>query len=199
MAVDEIETYIRDLHEAHAAGVPETTHYSALRTLLNEIGSKLKPKVRCIINPKNEGAGIPDGGLYTSNQLPKGGDPEPPIGTLPARGAIEAKATKYDAFEVAKSDQVIKYLKLYRQVLVTNFRDFVLVASDRDGNWKVLESYSLAKDEESFWNAAEHPHAMAGLVGEGFRGVSPTRDTSRGRSYPTQRSRRLPCVICARS
>ena len=43
------------MSEAHAAGVPETSHYPALRTLLNEIGGKLKPKVRCVINPKSKG------------------------------------------------------------------------------------------------------------------------------------------------
>jgi hypothetical protein len=164
--VHPLETYLRDLLEAHAAGVPETTHYPGLRTLFNEIGSKLKPKVRCIINPKDEGAGIPDGGLYTRDQLPKSGDPEPPLDTLPARGAIEAKPTNKDAFEVAKSEQVAKYLKRYRQVLVTNFRDFVLVGLDGDGKRQILESYRLAKDEESFWNAAVHPRAMADREGE---------------------------------
>jgi hypothetical protein len=166
--VHPLEIYLRDLSEAHAAGVPETTHYPGLRTLFNEIGSKLKPKVRCIINPKDEGAGIPDGGLYTPDQLPKSGDPEPPLDTLPARGAIEAKPTNKDAFEVAKSEQVAKYLKRYRQVLVTNFRDFVLVGLDGDGKRRILESYRLAKDEESFWNAAAHPRAIADREGERF-------------------------------
>ena len=163
-----LENYIRDLAEAHTAGVPETTHYPALRALFNEIGHTLKPKVRCIINPKGEGAGIPDGGLYTPDQLPKSSDPEPPLGTLPARGAIEAKPTNKDAFEVAKTEQVAKYLKRYRQVLVTNFRDFVLVGLDGDGKPRILESYRLALDEESFWNAAAHPRAMADLEGERF-------------------------------
>jgi hypothetical protein len=166
--VHPLETYLRDLSEAHAAGVPETTHYSGLRALFNEIGSKLKPKVRCIINPKDEGAGIPDGGLYTPDQLPKSGDPEPPLDTLPARGAIEAKPTNRNVFETAKSEQVAKYLKRYRQVLVTNFRDFVLVALDGDGKGRILESYRLAVDEESFWNAAAHPSAIADREGERF-------------------------------
>ncbi len=163
-----LENYIRDLAEAHTTGVPETTHYPALRVLFNEIGHTLRPKVRCIINPKGEGAGIPDGGLYTPDQLPKSGDPEPPLDTLPARGAIEAKPTNKDAFEVAKSEQVAKYLKRYRQVLVTNFRDFVLVGLDGEGRRRILESYRLAKDEESFWSAAAHPRAMADLEGERF-------------------------------
>jgi hypothetical protein len=166
--VHPLETYLRDLSEAHSAGVPETTHYPALRALLNEIGGELKPKVRCVINPKSKGAGILDGGLYTPDQLPKGGDPEPPLGTLPARGAIEAKSTSDDAFAVAKSEQVEKYLKLYRQVLVTNLRDFVLVALDGDGGLHILESYKLAVDEQSFWSAAAHPQAMAKREGERF-------------------------------
>lgn len=94
--------------------------------------------------------------------------PEPPLDTLPARGAIEAKPTNKDAFEVAKSEQVAKYLKRYRQVLVTNFRDFVLVGLDGDGKRRILESYRLAKDEESFWNAAAHPRAIADREGERF-------------------------------
>ncbi len=163
-----LESYLCDLCEAHSAGVPETTHYSALRALLNEIGGTLKPKVRCVINPKSKGVGIPDGGLYTPDQLPKGGDPEPPLGTLPARGAIEAKPTNDDAVVIAKSEQVGKYLKLYRQVLVTNFRDFVLVALDGDGGLHVLESYKLAVDEGSFWSAAAHPQAMAKREGDRF-------------------------------
>jgi hypothetical protein len=166
--VHPLESYLRDLSEAHSAGVPETSHYPALRTLLNEIGGTLKPKVRCVINPKNKGAGIPDGGLYTPDQLPKGGDPEPPLGTLPARGAIEAKSTKDDVFAVAVSEQVAKYLKLYRQVLLTNFRDFVLVALDSNGGPKILESYKLAVDEESFWIAAAHPQALAKREGDRF-------------------------------
>ena len=163
-----LESYLRDLSEAHSAGVPETSHYPALRTLLNEIGATLKPKVRCIINPKNKGAGIPDGGLYTPDQLPKGGDPEPPLGTLPARGAIEAKSTKDDAFAVPKTEQLRKYLKLYRQLLVTNFRDFVLVGLDGGGEPKILESYKLAVDEQSFWSAVAHPQAIAKWEGDRF-------------------------------
>jgi hypothetical protein len=166
--VHPLETYLRDLSEGHSAGVPETTHYPALRALLNEIGGTLKPKVRCVINPKSKGAGIPDGGLYTPDQLPKGGDPEPPLGTLPARGAIEAKWTHDDAFAVAKTEQVAKYLKLYRQVLITNLRDFVLVTLDGDGSLHVLESYKLAVDEQSFWSAAAHPQAMAKREGDRF-------------------------------
>ena len=52
--------------------VPETSGYGALATLLNEVGHKLKPHVRCVVNPANRGAGIPDGGLFVANQFEKG-------------------------------------------------------------------------------------------------------------------------------
>jgi hypothetical protein len=46
--------------------------------------------VRCIIN--NQGAGIPDGGLFTADQFQRQSDFIPEAGQLPARVAIEAKA-----------------------------------------------------------------------------------------------------------
>ena len=35
------------------AGVPETSGYGALATLLNAVGGTLEPKVRCVINLHN--------------------------------------------------------------------------------------------------------------------------------------------------
>ena len=45
----------------------------------------------------------------------------------PARGIIEVKGTNDDAWIVANGEQVSRYWGKYRQVLVTNLRDFVLV------------------------------------------------------------------------
>ena len=72
---------------ASGAGVPETSGYGTLATLLNTIGAALKPKVRCVINLQNQGAGLPDGGLFTADQFQKGVDLEPLPGQLPGRGA----------------------------------------------------------------------------------------------------------------
>ena len=53
-----LATYLRDLRDIRSSGanVPETSFYGPLANLLNEIGRTLKPRVRCIINPKNQGA-----------------------------------------------------------------------------------------------------------------------------------------------
>ena len=46
-------------------------------------------------------------------------------------------------------------------MLVTNYRDFVLVGQDEDGRPVKLESYRLASNEAEFWSKASHPRAFA--------------------------------------
>ena len=74
-----LETYLRELRDIRSsgAGVKETSYYPALSNLLNEVGKRLKPRVRCIINLANRGAGIPDGGLFTPEQFQKPFEAEP--------------------------------------------------------------------------------------------------------------------------
>jgi hypothetical protein len=162
-----LETYLADLREIKSTGaaLPETSYYPALRELLNGVGATLRPKVPCVIHISH-GAGFPDGGLFTPDQFQKGAEPLP--GTMPSRGAIEAKPTSDDSFVTAKGKQVSKYWEKYGQVLVTNYRDFLLVGTDKDGKQVPLESYRLAADEKSFWAAASHPQAMANERGEAF-------------------------------
>jgi hypothetical protein len=166
--MDPVETYITELRDIRASGaaVKETSYYPALSALLNELGKSLKPRVRCIINIKNKGAGIPDGGLFTPDQFQKASSGEPLQGQAPSRGAIEAKGTGDDVFAVADGEQVQRYLQRYRQVLVTSYREFVLVGFDHEGRAAKLESYSLGATETEFWSAAAHPKKMAEQHGE---------------------------------
>jgi hypothetical protein len=62
MADNLIERYLMDMGEIHGtrANVPETSFYPVLERLLSDIGKSLTPKVRCVINPANRGAGIPE-------------------------------------------------------------------------------------------------------------------------------------------
>jgi type ISP restriction-modification system protein/N-6 DNA methylase len=165
-----VETYIRELFDIHRSGqaVKETSYYGPLANLFNEIGKTLKPRVRCIINPKSQGAGIPDGGLYTPDQMQKGSEPEQIISLIPARGVIEIKGTGEDVRRIAKSDQVLRYLDRYGLVLVTNYRDFILVGRNDDNKPVYLETYHLAESEVDFWNAASNPYKMAEERSEQF-------------------------------
>ena len=104
------------------------------KTLFNEIGKKLKPRVRCVAQLRNTGAGEPDFGLYTANQFQRASDTPPMEGQPPERGVIECKPWNDDSFARSEGVQVSKYWKKYGLVLVTNYRDFVLIGRDeRDG------------------------------------------------------------------
>ncbi len=160
-AMSVLETYLRDLSSNRPFGVKETSHYGILQQLFNHIGSELKPKVRCIIHPQSQGAGLPDGGFYSQDQFPKLNIPNPIAVMPPSRGVLEVKGTAEEVHTIAKDKQVLKYLGKYRQVLVTNYRDFLLVVLDEDGRPQELEGYKLAQDEKTFWHQAASPHTLA--------------------------------------
>lgn len=165
-----LETYLRELYEIRStgAGVKETSYYPALSKLLNEVGKPLKPRVLCVIHLQNRGAGLPDGGLFTADQFNTKSDAKPREGQLPSRGAIEVKPVDDDAWLTAESAQVTRYWKKYRQVLATNYRDFVLVAPGPDGKPTKVESFRLAESEKDFWSLATHPRKTAAGDNERF-------------------------------
>ena len=85
MALDPVESYLKDLSEIwrSGGGVAEESYYGAIQKLLDEIGSKLKPRVRCVGQLKNTGAGTPDFGLFTAEQFQRAKDTLPIEGQLP--------------------------------------------------------------------------------------------------------------------
>jgi hypothetical protein len=151
-----VEQYLRDLSEIRATGggTRETSYYGPLEHLLNAIGSGLKPRVRCVMQLKSLGADHPDGGLFTADQYARKAAVSPVLAQAPARGAVEAKPTNQTVDEIADTAQVKKYLDRYNQVLVTNYRSFLLVSLDADGNAVPGERYDLAPSEAAFWLAA---------------------------------------------
>jgi Type ISP C-terminal specificity domain/N-6 DNA Methylase len=169
--LDSLETYLAKLRDIHrtGAGTPETSYYPALEGLFAEIGRTLKPRVTCVMGLKQQGVGLPDGGLFTADQLRNAGG-EPPIATIPARGAIEVKPAAASLGVTAHSEQVRRYLGRYQQVLVTNLREFVLVTRGERGEPHELESYRIGSgDAGDFWsNIAAYPRAAAELDKGGF-------------------------------
>jgi hypothetical protein len=51
-----------------------------------------EPKVYCVMQLQNQGAGFPDGGLFTRDQLQNVSESEPLLGQLPARGEVRTLA-----------------------------------------------------------------------------------------------------------
>lgn len=144
--------YFKELRDTYNTGaaVKETSYYSAFAAMANAYGKELKPRVRCIINLKNKGAGIPDAGFFTSSQFQRGED-APREGQLPERGCAEIKSTKDEVLKIAESEQVAKYLNHYGAVLVTNYRDFLLIGKDASGSAEQPERFSFAESESEFW------------------------------------------------
>ncbi|RKX27065.1 MAG: DNA methyltransferase [Candidatus Zixiibacteriota bacterium] len=164
-----VEQYIKDLGEIRRTGsaTRETSYYGTLERLLNEVGGKLKPKVRCVSQLSDTGAGFPDYGLFTANQFQKTRDDQPIEGQLPERGVVEVKGWDDDSLVTARGAQVTKYWKKYGLVLVTNYRDFVLIGRDEQRQPVWLESYSMAESEEAFVGILSHPRKVA--QGQGDR------------------------------
>jgi len=162
-----VETYLKDMRMIKGGGgnVGETSYYTPLCNLLNEVGKKLKPKVFCHQILKDTGSGHPDFGLYTKYQIQnlKHGEPLPQI---PEIGVIEAKPLGDDAWITAEGKQVTRYWGHYGQILVTNYRDFVFIGQDENGNPVKIESFRLADDEISFWDLTAQPRKTANEKGE---------------------------------
>ena len=162
-----VEDYFSGLRSVRAAGgaTDERSLYLPLANLLNTVGDGLRPKVFCVQEMADQGAGHPDFGLYTTRQVQKG---QPRAGQQPERGVIEVKPVSDDALLTAESAQVGRYWQRYRQVLVTNTRDFVLVGEDAAGQPALLETFRLAESESEFAERLEHPRAFANEVGVGL-------------------------------
>ncbi len=164
-----VEAYFADLGRVRASGggTGERSSYGPLTHLFDAVGATLKPKVFCVGELADQGAGHPDFGLYTAKQVPRGRG-RPLAGQTPERGVVEVKAADDDAWLTAAGDQVSRYWSRYRLVLVTNTRDFVLVGEDAAGRAAKLETFRLAGSADDFHRKLEKPRAFAREVGAGL-------------------------------
>ena len=159
-----VETYFDHLRlvRASGGGTDERSYYTPLTNLLNAVGGTLRPRVFCIGELAQQGAGHPDMGLYAARQVQRG---QPKQGQAPERGVVEVKSSGDDAWLTADGDQVSGYWERYRLVLVTNTRDFVLLGEDSQGQPVKLETFRLADSTEEFEYKLQHPRAFAREVG----------------------------------
>jgi hypothetical protein len=167
-SVHPIESYLAKLAEIRASGhaTDETSFYPAIEGLLSEIGNRMKPRVKPVLQLKNRGAGLPDGGLFTQDQLKRNAVPEDFTIQPPNRGVIEVKGLAEETGKTVQSEQVKKYLRAYGQVLLTNYREFRVVVLGKDDKPRTLETFTLAKSEAAFWALAAHPRKAEGDVGK---------------------------------
>ena len=162
-----VEAYFTDLGRLRASGggTGERSTYGPLANLLNAVGGSLKPKVFCVSELADQGAGHPDFGIYVAKQVQRG---RPRKGQTPERGVVEVKPVEDDAWITAAGDQVSRYWRRYRLVLVTNTRDFVLVGENAAGKPTRLETLRLADDAEAFERELGKPRTFARYAGAGL-------------------------------
>ena len=132
---------------------------------MNSLGHELKPKVLCLSDLANTGAGHPDFGLYAANQVQKG---EPRKGQPPERGVIEMKEVDDETWLTADTKQVSEYFGAYRVVIVSNLRDFLIVGEGPTGGATKLEGFRLAPTSKAFWELVATPRKSAELLGAAF-------------------------------
>jgi len=162
-----VETYFAELGRLSGSGgaTDERSTYGPLAKLLDAVGATLKPKVFCVAEPVNHGAGHPDFGLYTSKQVQKG---RPRKGQLPERGVVEVKSPREDTRATGVREQASRYWGRYRLVLVTNLREFALIGPDAAGGEATLESFRLADSGAEFARRLERPRTFAREMGAGL-------------------------------
>ncbi|GAA2665547.1 DNA methyltransferase [Streptomyces aculeolatus] len=157
-----LRDYLQGLARIHATGeaTEETPYYGQLERLLNAVGSRLSPTVMCVLTIRNRGAGVPDGGLFVGTRAVVAAGHEAMAARAPERGAMEVKGPAKDVRRIARSQQVARYLDRYGKVLVTTYREFLVVSLGADGQAVVGEAFTLARDEDSFWSLAHAPNRV---------------------------------------
>jgi hypothetical protein len=165
MAQQILSDYLAEIARIRAtrAGTGEISYYGALTGALNAAGERLKPRVFCVPNLRNRGAGFPDMGLFVAAR----GVPldEWPEAHAPERGVVEVDDIPADLSVKLGSAQVRRYLAAYGLVLVTNFREFVLLGRDARGEPERREVFSFGcADADAFFAMARSPRRAPGLA-----------------------------------
>ena len=162
-----VETYLTEMRRVRASGgaTGERSSYGPLANLLNAVGATLRPKVFCVAELADQGAGHPDFGLFTARQVQRG---RPRDGQVPERGVVEVKAPRDSTRAMVVREQVSRYWGRYGLVLVTNLRDFELVGRDAADGETILESFRLAGSSDEFERLLEKPQSLARAAGAGL-------------------------------
>lgn len=173
---------------ATKAGTGEISYYAALGGALNAAGERLRPRVFCVPNLRNRGAGFPDMGLFVAG---RGLAPEEwPAGRPPERGVVEVDDVPAEISLKSKSSQVRRYLGAYGIVLVTNYREFALLGLDARGQIEQREHFTFGCDDAGAFFALARSTRWSPGVRQKIRRISRARPAAPGAAR-TPRGRRL--------
>ena len=153
-----VKAYLDAISRISRVGTPELSHYTALDNLFDAIGDQLKPKVRAVVHHSEAGGDQPDLGFFAA--AAKG-----PLSGSPDRGVVEVKGSEADLDHLIASEQVAKYWRTHKLVLVTNLRQFALVGENSSGTKTTLERCALAETDDQFEELLKHTTRAANRHG----------------------------------
>ncbi len=161
-----VEDYLTDLHRIRASGgaTGERSYYGPLENLLNAVGGTLKPKVACVGELADQGAGHPDFGLYAAKQLQKG---QPKQGQVPERGVVEV--LDWTAAALNRVDRPAFFARFNEGQAVPYFYEPFLEAFDPDlrkqlGVWYTppeVVRYMVARVDKTLKDDLNIPDGLA--------------------------------------
>ncbi|MGA3371131.1 MAG: type ISP restriction/modification enzyme [Terracidiphilus sp.] len=149
-----VAEYLTDLRAIRSTGsaTAETSYYPPLDRLFNSVGQALKPAVLFSTQLRDSGAGIPDGGFFPQQKRQRRNTEPEPLQN-PERGVVEIKSADYNLDTLAAGPQILRYLRQYGLVLITNLREFRLLQLSLSGAVQTLERYTLAATPADLWQA----------------------------------------------
>ena len=153
-----VKAYLDAISRISRVGTPELSHYTALDNLFDAIGDQLKPKVRAVVHHSEAGGDQPDLGLFSAAS-------KEPLSGSPDRGVVEVKGSEADLDQLIASEQVAKYWRTHKLVLVTNLRQFALVGENSSGTKTTLERCALAETDAQFEELLKHTTRAANRHG----------------------------------
>ena len=160
-----LSDYLAEIARIRAtrAGTGEISYYGALTGALNAAGERLKPRVFCVPNLRNRGSGFPDMGLFVAAR-------GMPLEDWPEARPRSAALWKWTTFPPTcrsspAAPRCVAISAAYGLVLVTNYRDFVLLGRDAQGQPERRESFSFdCADAAAFFNLARGTRRPPGLA-----------------------------------
>ena len=153
-----VKAYLDAISRISRVGTPELSHYTALDNLFDAIGDQLKPKVRAVVHHSEAGGDQPDLGFFAAAA-------KEPLSGSPDRGVVEVKGSEADLDHLIASEQVAKYWRSHKLVLVTNLRQFALVGENSSGTKTTLERCALAETDAQFEELLKHTTRAANRHG----------------------------------
>lgn len=124
--------YIKELQKQKLTEITEHSHRAALETLLNDVANDIAIQETNILHePKRQG---------------KNGSPDFMISTKEGIiGYVENKKITQNLNETILSEQIEKYKKLSKNLLLTNYIEFAWLKGEEVFLWKTLPSNRLTK------------------------------------------------------